>query len=806
MKFSKIILVVLIFIIILSTGCANNNSLNNSLPSTPTPGLPESTSTPTIPVVTNTPQISFTLELNEAENAILYGDYQNANELYKEAFATALDERSQITSLYGIGKTYYLLEDYSDAIDTFTKIIERYPDNNIITTNTFYYLGMSYKNTDSVIEAINSFSQYLNRKPSYLVDHIQEIRGDLLLEIEDEPAAIIAYENAIQSAQLSNLDTLNSKIGIAYQLMGDHQNAIRVFMELYETTENDYIKAQMDRLAGESYLAIDLPDQAYARFQDAVENYPLSYDSYLCLVKLIDDEIPVSELSRGIVDYYAGQYGYAIDALEKYIANKIDHDGTPHHYLALSYRKIGDPKNAIDEWKYLIDNYAGNRFWIDAWDEIIYTQWAFLENYKLAAETALDFVKRYPAEDAAPDYLYKAARNFERNNDLDLAASTWERLIDEYPSADISYRALFLAGITYYRINEFVKSQNAFQRVLVLGVEPSEISSSYFWIGKTQFEQGQFDEAISSWELAEQKDPNGYYSLRSKELILNIAPFSEEIKYDFNYDLDYERGLADSWMRNTFDISDEIELLSNDLIKNDINYLRGNEFWELSEFSLAANEFDFLRKKFENDPAGSFQLLEHFTNIGLYRPAIYTSHQILDLSVQDNENGFSAPLYFNHIRYGTYYSDLVLDSAYIEGFDAALIYSLIRTESLFEGFIRSSAGAQGLMQIMPLTAQEVTDQLNWPQGFTTEDLNRPYINITIGTNYLSRQRDYFDNDIFAALAAYNGGPGNTSAWIELSNNDPDLFLEIIRIDETRNYIKSIFENYYAYKRLYEIPQ
>ena len=76
------------------------------------------------------------------------------------------------------------------------------------------------------------------------------------------------------------------------------------------------------------------------------------------------------------------------------------------------------------------------------------------------------------------------------------------------------------------------------------------------------------------------------------------------------------------------------------------------------------------------------------------------------------------------------------------------------------------------------------------------------VSIRLGVHYLARQDDAFNNDLFAALAAYNGGPGNAAAWLDLANNDPDLFLEVIRIQETRTYIMQIFEFYGLYERLY----
>jgi soluble lytic murein transglycosylase len=127
----------------------------------------------------------------------------------------------------------------------------------------------------------------------------------------------------------------------------------------------------------------------------------------------------------------------------------------------------------------------------------------------------------------------------------------------------------------------------------------------------------------------------------------------------------------------------------------------------------------------------------------------------------------------------------------------------MRQESTYEGFIRSGAGARGLMQIMPATGAQIAENLGWPDNYTVDDLDRPQVSIVFGASYLRQQRNLFEGDIFATLAAYNGGPGNTLAWKELTPiDDPDLFLEIVRIEETRNYIRLINEIHYIYGWLY----
>jgi len=221
-------------------------------------------------------------------------------------------------------------------------------------------------------------------------------------------------------------------------------------------------------------------------------------------------------------------------------------------------------------------------------------------------------------------------------------------------------------------------------------------------------------------------------------------------------------------------------------------------------YNQSYQEYESLRQEYANDPVNTFRMIDHMIELGFFRLATLASRQILDLANLDESATLSAPSYFNHIRLGIYHQNLFLTFAEEKGFHPLFIASVIRQESMFEGFATSSAGAQGLMQLMPATAQEVVAYSGWPENYTDSDLYRPYVNIPIGIRYLERQRDYFDGDLFVTLAAYNAGPGNTIEWNTLSGGDPDLFLEIIRYDETRQYLMQISEFYHIYWNLYGV--
>ena len=162
----------------------------------------------------------------------------------------------------------------------------------------------------------------------------------------------------------------------------------------------------------------------------------------------------------------------------------------------------------------------------------------------------------------------------------------------------------------------------------------------------------------------------------------------------------------------------------------------------------------------QTDPINTYRLANYLVEMGFFRPAILAARQVLDQAGLADAATLTAPDLFTHIRFGTYYPDLVLPAAQENGFHPLLVWSLMRQESFFERSVRSSAGARGLMQIMPATGEEIASRMGWPAGFSMADLDRPLVSINLGLNYLPRQQDYLEGDLLAALAAYNGGPGN----------------------------------------------
>ena len=141
------------------------------------------------------------------------------------------------------------------------------------------------------------------------------------------------------------------------------------------------------------------------------------------------------------------------------------------------------------------------------------------------------------------------------------------------------------------------------------------------------------------------------------------------------------------------------------------------------------------------------------------------------------------------------YESIIRQQARDKSIDAALIAAVIFAESRFRDQT-SSAGARGLMQITPDTA-DLIERLSGGETFVTDDLADPDLNIRYGSFYLRYLLERYDGNKVAALAAYNAGQTNADQW-----GGEALEVHDIRFDETESYVEEVLAKRREYRRTY----
>jgi soluble lytic murein transglycosylase len=144
------------------------------------------------------------------------------------------------------------------------------------------------------------------------------------------------------------------------------------------------------------------------------------------------------------------------------------------------------------------------------------------------------------------------------------------------------------------------------------------------------------------------------------------------------------------------------------------------------------------------------------------------------------------------------YSDVIRQQAADKHIDPALVAAVIYAETKFDART-SPAGAQGLMQILPQTA-EFLARRSGATTFHTSDLSTPQVNIAYGSYYLRYLLNRYDGSKVLALAAYNGGETNVDRWV--ARDGPKLTIGQIPFAETRAYVQRVLDAERSYRHTY----
>ena len=144
---------------------------------------------------------------------------------------------------------------------------------------------------------------------------------------------------------------------------------------------------------------------------------------------------------------------------------------------------------------------------------------------------------------------------------------------------------------------------------------------------------------------------------------------------------------------------------------------------------------------------------------------------------------------------------IIREQAAAKHLDPALIAAVIYAESKFEPR-PSSAGAQGLMQILPATAYYLA-HLSGGSQFTASDLATPSVNVAYGSYYLRYLLDHYEGNEMLAVAAYNGGLANVDSWVAKAREaGKTLGVSEIPFPETREYVQRVMRAQAEYRALY----
>jgi soluble lytic murein transglycosylase len=789
----------ILWVLVLVSAC----NLNPQVAPTATPAA-TATATPP-PTVTFTPSppptptIEPALILQAADNFLVNGYFENAISTYQTLLMQDAPAEFAASAGFRLGQAALREGLFANAVESLTTFLEQYPQD-ARAAQALFLRGDAYLGLSRWQEAISDFQQYLALRPGLIDSYAYERLADAQLALGQTDGALASYDQAITANRTEvPLLVLREKVAQVDVNLGRVEDALAQYDAILEVARNSGYRASIEFAAAKAL--IDSGDPAgLERLLVVFNNYPETSQAYEAMQILRNNEQELDLYAVGRVSYAYGDYAGALDALNTYSTERILSDIPAEFHLLLgrAYRELGNSAAAVTAFQTVLEQYPQSPVFGEALLEQGRTKF-LLGDIPGAIERYLEIAQNYDyLTDTAAEALWRAGYLYGTNGDPLTSRQTFERLADAYPNTDQARSGLFLAASASLNLEEPARAEQYFSRLAATTTGDTQ-AEAYLWVGRLALQRGDTATAQNTLQLAVAASPDGYYSARAQDLIANRAPFAPPAQYRFQFDEAAHLAVAEDWLRQAFALEQEGALwpLAPEL-EADPRLIRGRELWAVGAYDEAITEFEALLEAQRSNGLAAYQLAIYLRSLGAYRSSIIGAAHVIQAA---GVGTLDAPPYIARLRYPIYYLDVVLDIAQQWEMDPLLMFSLVRLESLFDAYAEAAAGEKGLTQVIPSTGEYIATQLRWPD-YQHTDLFRPYASIAFGAYYLNEQLERFANNVPAALAGYNAGPGRAMDWLALAGDDPDRFLTTITIDSTRGYVQRIYGFYNIYRELY----
>lgn len=396
----------------------------------------------------------------------------------------------------------------------------------------------------------------------------------------------------------------------------------------------------------------------------------------------------------------------------------------------------------------------------------------FLEEHKRAGydQYLLDYKNRY-ADDHAGHYLWLLARNMIRAKNIDRALQYLEESVSKYPNGSHSDESRFWLHKIYLQRGNREQSMKAATDAVVVSPD-----SPYTWLLMKQMAAEKTEEDLekeyrSSLEKKNDRAVLLWHALlfvKQKSMSKRTARISDCSSPDISKYRDMERIISSMKTSSGY----------GGVLKKLERYFKVG-------YSAAINRELKLLPRTKEARTDKYIALAHYSK--KYNYAYFEVYSCLELLKLFNlkENITLMPEETVSMLFPAPFSSCVAHYSKQYSINKNIVYALMKAESLFKQNAVSSAGAAGLMQLMPSTARGLA------RGMRLEsyDLADPCTSIQLGAKYIAGLLKEFGGNFQYMVAAYNAGAGNVDKWkARHQNEDLDYFTEFTPFIETRYYI------------------
>jgi soluble lytic murein transglycosylase len=590
------------------------------------------------------------------------------------------------------------------------------------------------------------------------------------------------------------------KRGRAYELTNNNTEATAIWLEIITNYPDSPIEAEA------LYLLAKSDPQSGNKLQEKHPNHPLTHQlireklkenpDQLSLLLFLTQHDPKGADGVTIRDRLVKDYGNQLTPTQWEIVADGYWVTFDYDKAILAYRKAPSnsrniyriarglhlrdkPEEAKRAYQHLVKTYP------DAEElQLGLRHLASLSNAKEALPYLDQLMAKFPEDNAQT--LFLKANLLESLNNHTSAAQARQMILDDYPTSETASQYRWQMAKKLAEKGDILYAWKWAQPITVNTPNSDLAAEAAFWIGKWATQANRPQDAKIAFEYVLTNHAQSYYGWRSAQML--------------------------GWNVGTFTTLKTL----NPQIQNpqiNIELPAGSElFHELYRLGQQEDSYRLFEGEIENKK--ELTVNEQFTDAylkiaqGDYFNGI---SQIWDLSnrkepeeIQQWQELRKSPEYWLFLFPFPYEEEVVKWSNQRQ-LNPLLVIALIRQESRFRADIKSSAGALGLMQVMPDTGKWIAQKIN----VNNYSLVNPEDNINFGTWYLQHTHEIYKNNSLFAIASYNAGPGNVDEWIKrFPVKQPEEFIEKIPFGETRKYVEIVLGNYWNYLRIYnpEISQ
>ena len=638
----------------------------------------------------------------------------------------------------------------------------RYNDKLSADSPRLYKQGIEFFNQEDYQNAYYNFSKVNKFSPLYNFAVLRQAQcADRILNYE---TAELKYKEYLQlSPRTIFSDSARYNLAKILFYEKKYEEAREEFLKLYNSVvRNDF------SIGSRYFLGLidknENKESAKKFFLEYIETVTTGKNSLSCADELSEFASELTSDENFTVGKAYFDNKHYEEALNYFYKVPIEKSWA---YLAISNMNLNSTEIAKKQIESGIEKYSQN------------TDRALLERvYNFYAET-LGKTKQQGWENLlatvtlnnseGKDYvLFKYAQTLPPNK----SRSIYSQIVKDYPKSELAPEADWFEFWNYYSDGDFDTAIKIGENFLKEYSNSKVTPKILFWLGRTyllkkndkQSSNTYFSKLMSLY-------PDSYYAFRTYALTHNVTS---------NKFVNRNKAISTKPVDIVFPINYSNIIDINDLkLINTLLEMGDTEVWTEADFGNKVVESWFALKRGQ-----------------LQRSMVLARDAIEEMTVKPP---FNSVVYL--LAYPKMFVDEINSKAQEYELSPYLVMSLIKEESYFNPNAVSVSNAQGLMQLMPATADYVAVKYNLPRNM---DLSNPETNITLGCAYLNFLDKYFEENDLLSIIAYNGGNGNVKKWLDtLKYNDFDEFIENIPYNESKNYVKKVYRSYWNYMNIYK---